>query len=963
MGPSATFTNEESSHPKKIDEKVATNVATNTKATTALSASPTGSPPTKSDSDPSDASSHSSIVLLPQHVIDQIAAGEVVQRPVSVVKELLENSLDAGATHIVVHVEKGGLSKMSISDNGCGIPMKDLPLLATRHATSKLKTVDDFSTLTTFGFRGEAVASTSMVSRLLSVTTRTATSSMAYTQTYQNGQPTPSSKPKPCARTVGTTILVQDLFYNVPHRQKAYQKREHEEYAKILSVVQQYAIHYPTVGFVCERTMKQGLVVDCNTAQIPAVKALLQSRETVAQQDADKEKILEATKQVLSHVLETNVMKHLMHFECSSELEASTAGESGGGSSPTTPTCSIQLQYSAQVYCTPPDYNSQSTNNKRANGNALSQGKFILFLNDRLVDLAPLKRAMEDVYADFTTGTGNLKAPKPVLVVNLRIPGTQVDVNVHPSKRQVALMFQEDIVDAVAKELRTQLEDRGHTFATAPAPVKPVIKNPYAKTMPKTSSDTLSERKVQDVLADDTTKEETTKKRKNLPTDQIETGEGSSGSDNDEAGERVGRPSKKSSDPSEISTPSKTSASRAVNGTSTSKKTKIAPSKMIRTNDAARSGAIEPFLVSTEPSRAQESNQSFPDGNTEKSREITSFRFQRRHTPECPLFSAFTPETMDLSQPGAFASAMKCNCAPDIARQTILVKQPTVRPKRVIPTACFYKSIRILRKKLNKRQCMETTKKLRQAFFVGTLSHQRSLIQCGESLVMINHTELAKELFYQLALARFGGGAVMAHLGEVGSSGGIHIQTSIEQALQLEDNLVLQGDKNNIAGGIVDSPEMLVISDTNRRLAQQAASFLLQHANMLQDYFSIRIEEIQEASGDENVDNTVDVILTGMPVLLDGHIPQPHGLPIFLLRLANQVDYSEELPCFYGICREIGNYYAMLPSNDDELNPFVQHNLFPALSYLLLPSINIPDNGHFTVMTKLSTLYKVFERC
>ncbi len=144
-----------------------------------------------------------------------------MQRPVSVVKELLENSLDAGATHIVVHVEKGGLSKLSITDNGSGIAKRDLPLLATRHATSKLTSVDDFATLQTFGFRGEAIASTSMVSRLLTVTTRTADSSVAYTQSYQNGKPS-TQNAKPCARTVGTTLVVQDLFYNVPHRQKVH---------------------------------------------------------------------------------------------------------------------------------------------------------------------------------------------------------------------------------------------------------------------------------------------------------------------------------------------------------------------------------------------------------------------------------------------------------------------------------------------------------------------------------------------------------------------------------------------------------------------------------------------------------------------------------------------------------------------------------------------------------------------
>lgn len=110
------------------------------------------------------------IAILPKAVVDQIAAGEVVQRPVSVVKELLENSLDAGATQIVVRFD--GLSHLSITDNGKGIAKKDLELLCTRHATSKLQSVDDFSTLGTFGFRGEALASTSMVSRLLTVVSR-----------------------------------------------------------------------------------------------------------------------------------------------------------------------------------------------------------------------------------------------------------------------------------------------------------------------------------------------------------------------------------------------------------------------------------------------------------------------------------------------------------------------------------------------------------------------------------------------------------------------------------------------------------------------------------------------------------------------------------------------------------------------------------------------------------------------
>ena len=160
-------------------------------------------------------------------------------------RELLENSLDAQATHIVVQFD--GLSKLSIVDNGRGIPKSDLPLLCTRHATSKLTTINDFSDLSTFGFRGEALASTSMVSRMLTVVSRVRGSSAdatteAYSQSYKNGKPT-QMKAKPCARKVGTTITVLDLFYNVPHRQRAYSKRENEEYGKIHKLVQDYAVH------------------------------------------------------------------------------------------------------------------------------------------------------------------------------------------------------------------------------------------------------------------------------------------------------------------------------------------------------------------------------------------------------------------------------------------------------------------------------------------------------------------------------------------------------------------------------------------------------------------------------------------------------------------------------------------------------------------------------------------------
>jgi len=150
-------------------------------------------------------------------------------------------------------------------------------------------------------------------------------------------------------------------------------------------------------------------------------------------------------------------------------------------------------------------------------------------------------------------------------------------------------------------------------------------------------------------------------------------------------------------------------------------------------------------------------------------------------------------------------------------------------------------------------------------------------------------------------------------------------------------------------------PNLLEADDTNLSMAQQATACLVDHADMLQEYFSIRIE-----TGKDDHDQ---VFLTGLPVLLDGHCPQPHGLAIFLLRLATRVDWTEERTCFQDICRELGNFYALLPTEPKDLESYIRHTLFPAISYLLLPPEHLRNDGFFTDMTKLSTLYKVFERC
>ncbi len=157
------------------------------------------------------------IQVLPPQLANQIAAGEVVERPASVVKELVENSLDAGATRIDIDIERGGAKLIRIRDNGCGIKKDELALALARHATSKIASLDDLEAIISLGFRGEALASISSVSRL-TLTSRTAEQQEAW-QAYAEGRNMDVTV-KPAAHPVGTTLEVLDLFYNTPARRK-----------------------------------------------------------------------------------------------------------------------------------------------------------------------------------------------------------------------------------------------------------------------------------------------------------------------------------------------------------------------------------------------------------------------------------------------------------------------------------------------------------------------------------------------------------------------------------------------------------------------------------------------------------------------------------------------------------------------------------------------------------------------
>ncbi|KAF8624965.1 hypothetical protein AX15_005607 [Amanita polypyramis BW_CC] len=362
---------------------------------------------------------------LEQSLVNRIAAGEIIHRPVSALKEVLENSLDAGATSIRVTVKDGGLKLLQIQDNGCGIRKTDLPILAERFTTSKLSTFSDLSHLTTYGFRGEALASVSHVSRL-SVITKTKTDACAWKACYLDGaliaqKSGQTPEPKACAGNDGTTIMIEDLFYNIPTRLSALRSPS-EEYGRILDLLTRYAVHNPKCSFSCKKvgSSSPDLSTPSGSETVHAIrllyghsvaKELLQSK--VSSKKRKRNKLRMDQPQTGSD----------------EELEDNNDSES----------------WTAEAIFTNANYQAKKMT-------------FILFINHRLVESSRIKRAIESVYNGILP-----KGSLPFVYLSLMIDPRAVDVNVHPTKREVHFLKEEEIIESVLESVSHSLGSQGQS--------------------------------------------------------------------------------------------------------------------------------------------------------------------------------------------------------------------------------------------------------------------------------------------------------------------------------------------------------------------------------------------------------------------------------------------------------------------------------------------------------------------
>ncbi|PKS07297.1 hypothetical protein jhhlp_005899 [Lomentospora prolificans] len=345
------------------------------------------------------------IKALAESVVNKIAAGEIIIAPVNALKELMENSVDAGATSLEILVKDGGLKLLQITDNGSGIEKDDLAILCERHTTSKLSAFEDLREITTYGFRGEALASISQIAHL-SVTTKTKESPVAWQATYLEGKMVPQkpglpAEPKSTAGRQGTQIKVEDLFFNIPIRRKAFRSPA-EEFTKIMDMAGRYAVHCENVAFSCKKAgdASVGLSISANATTVDRIRQIYGS----------------------------DVANELIEFTSADK----------------------RWNFKATGYATNANYSHKKTT-------------LLLFVNHRCVESGDIKKSLEEMYKNFLPKNGH-----PFVYLSLEISPQSVDVNVHPTKRQVKFEHEDEIVQTICEDISSKLAavDKSRTFMT-----------------------------------------------------------------------------------------------------------------------------------------------------------------------------------------------------------------------------------------------------------------------------------------------------------------------------------------------------------------------------------------------------------------------------------------------------------------------------------------------------------------
>src|SRR5579864_7213777 len=357
------------------------------------------------------------IHVLPEHVANKIAAGVVVERPASVVKELLENALDAGARRIRVNVEAGGKKLIHIVDDGCGMVRDDAMLAFERHATSKIKNADDLLSIATLGFRGEALPSIASVSRLRLETCAAEPSGEKTSGTIIEINGGKLHKVEEAGLPPGTSITVRDLFFNIPARKK-FLKAESTELSHIASLVTHYALAHPDKHFELHSATNAMLIA-------PPVAGYSERVYQVFGKETLDQLIPLASRQALERI----GLPQPPPWRRKEEDE-------GGDARPSTDPGVLRLH----GFVSKPEIQK------------LNRNSIYTFVNGRLIRDRLIQHSLTEAYRNILPPT-----VFPVVLLFLEMPNAELDVNVHPSKTEVRFRQQTVLHDFFRDSVRAAL--------------------------------------------------------------------------------------------------------------------------------------------------------------------------------------------------------------------------------------------------------------------------------------------------------------------------------------------------------------------------------------------------------------------------------------------------------------------------------------------------------------------------
>ncbi|KAL6612689.1 DNA mismatch repair protein MutL [Neocallimastix sp. 'constans'] len=815
------------------------------------------------------------ILKLDETVINRIAAGEVIQRPANALKELMENSLDAGATNIQITVKDGGLKLLQIQDNGSGIAKDDLDIICERFTTSKLKEFNDLYSINTFGFRGEALASISHVARV-TITTKTADDTCAYRAYYIDGKlkaprPGMSSEPRPCAGNKGTQITAEDLFYNVATRRKAL-KSPGEEYNRILDIVTRYAIHFSGISFSCK---KQG----SNTTDI-------------------------YTSSSSTHV---DNIRQIYGLQISREL--------------------IKIDYTAENH----DYKASGyiTN---ANYNTKKM-IFLLFINHRAVECSSLKKAIINLYSSYLP-----KGTHPFVYLSLEINPNNVDVNVHPTKREVNFLNEEIIVDHICEQMQNYLANANasRTFFTQSLLTQDTSfekenkqkknKRVYDRDLVRTDSKSQS---IDVFLAkpsninnsnDDNDNNNNNNNNNNISIISDHHQHNNTNNkirnitDISTLKSRFSSPSNSSTQSSsrvEIFDINKSNLKSSFNRnnddiledssnifSSNKLKSKINDRrKQIDDDDENSIDGDDDLMTIKKPSKTQSkitNIEIFDTNNTGSSLkrlsgstsndDYKSTNLLNNNSNKRVKYGNDQEETTTIKNP-VFITSIEMNEEDEDINDDLSLSQKNEMNKyeedfKIIQNNSRewndvkLTSVLNLREMVDKNDNKGISNFFHNHTFVGCVDETLALIQYQTKLYLVNYQETSRELFYQLVLRQF------SNFGFI----------NLTQKLPIYDLLMISLEAEEEENGWDESLQ------SKEEIAKNITELLIEKREMLLEYFSITLDDKGH--------------LETLPIILKGYIPNMDKLPGFLLRLGIECNWEEEQECFRTVSQEIAIFYS-----------------------------------------------------